>query len=95
MPSVPKTPNAALMDRYPSVAYLAEKARGRMPHFGWEYLASGTGRDEAMERNIASFEKIQFTPRFMLGDVGLDFETELFGQRYALPFGIAPVGLTG
>jgi len=48
-----------------------------------------------MERNISSFEKIQFTPRFMLGDVGLDFETELFGQRYALPFGIAPVGLTG
>lgn len=95
MPSVPKTPNAALMDRYPSVAYLAEKARGRMPHFGWEYLASGTGRDEAMERNISSFEKVQFTPRFMLGDVELDFETELFGHRYALPFGIAPVGLTG
>lgn len=83
------------MDRYPAVSYLAHKARGRMPHFGWEYLASGTGRDEAMERNISSFEKIQFTPRFMLGDVGLDFETELFGQRYALPFGIAPVGLTG
>ena len=83
------------MDRYPAVSYLANKARGRMPHFGWEYLASGTGRDEAMERNISSFEKIQFTPRFMLGDVGLDFETELFGQRYALPVGIAPVGLTG
>ena len=83
------------MDRYPAVSYLERKARGRMPHFGWEYLASGTGRDEAMERNISSFEKIQFTPRFMLGDVGLDFETELFGQRYALPFGIAPVGLTG
>lgn len=95
MPSVPKILNAALMDRYPAVSYLAHKARGRMPYFGWEYLASGTGRDEAMERNISSFEKIQFTPRFMLGDVGLDFETELFGQRYALPFGIAPVGLTG
>ena len=73
MPSVPKTPNAALMDRYPSVAYLAEKARGRMPHFGWEYLASGTGRDEAMERNIASFEKIQFNCPFFFFEVFLNF----------------------
>lgn len=83
-----------LHDRYPSVAVLRERARQRIPHFGWEYLDSGTGRDDAMARNEAELRKIALTPRFMRGLMSVETETQLFGNTYAAPFGVAPVGLT-
>jgi L-lactate dehydrogenase (cytochrome) len=85
----------SLMDAYPAVSYLESRARKRIPLFAWEYLASGTGRDEAMDRNIEAFSKVMFTPTFMKGEVEVELETELFGTTYNTPFGISPVGLTG
>jgi L-lactate dehydrogenase (cytochrome) len=85
----------ALMDRYPAVSYLAERARNRIPHFAWEYLASGTGTDATMCRNSSRLAEVILTPQFMRGEFELNLETELFGTTYAAPFGVAPVGLTG
>ncbi|MGB1121261.1 MAG: alpha-hydroxy acid oxidase, partial [Saprospiraceae bacterium] len=41
------------------------------------------------------FDKITFTPQFCKGILKPNIETTLFGQQYAAPFGISPVGLTG
>ncbi|MFT7575689.1 MAG: L-lactate dehydrogenase (cytochrome) [Alphaproteobacteria bacterium] len=84
-----------LLDRYPSVADLRNRARRQIPFFAWEYLDSGTGRDDGAERNTDSMRKVTLTPRFMRGEMTAETETELFGQKYAAPFGVAPVGLTG
>jgi hypothetical protein len=35
----------ALMDRYPSIADLEEKAESRIPNVAWLYLQSGTGNE--------------------------------------------------
>ncbi|NKC15116.1 MAG: alpha-hydroxy-acid oxidizing protein [Gammaproteobacteria bacterium] len=83
------------MRRYPAVSYLEARARRRMPFFAWEYLASGTGDDAAVRRNRERLDTVLFTPRFMQGPFEPALATELFGVRYAAPFGIAPVGLTG
>jgi len=85
----------SLHDRYPSIADLRQRARYRIPHFGWEYLDSGTGRDDGAARNEAELRKIALTPRLMRGLMTVDTKTELLGKTYAAPFGIAPVGLTG
>ncbi len=85
----------ALMSRYPSVAYLEERARRRIPHFAWEYLASGTGTDACVRRNRAALDEVTLTPRFMQGTFEPEITTTLFGVEYAAPFGVAPVGLTG
>jgi len=66
-----------------------------MPFFAWEYLASGTGFDESLDRNRAALRAVELVPRFLLGEFEPALRTTLFGVDYAAPFGVAPVGLTG
>jgi len=80
---------------YPAIIDLANKAKKRIPHVAWEYLQSGTGDEDLVERNKTAFQKITFLPQFCKGGLAPTLETTLFGQKYATPFGIAPVGLTG
>ncbi len=87
--------NLKLQQKYPAVADLARRAEKRIPFFAWEYLASGTGAEHALDRNAEEFKRITLMPRFMRGEFAPVIETELFGRRYSAPFGMAPVGLTG
>lgn len=85
----------ALFNRYPAIEDLQVKARKRLPKIAIEYLESGTGREELLQKNIDAFQKIVFTPQFCRGDFEPDLSTQLLGRDYPLPFGMAPVGLTG
>lgn len=87
--------DAQLRDRYPRVSDLAAKARSRIPFFAWEYLNSGTGYDVGARLNVDAMHNVRLNPRLMRGEFEPVIETELFGVRYAAPFGVAPVGLTG
>ncbi len=86
---------APLMDRYPAISDLEARARKRMPFFSWEYLASGTGADQAVQRNEDALAEITLVPQLLKGEFDPSVETELFGVTYSAPIGIAPVGLTG
>lgn len=83
-----------LMDRYPSIMDLEKRARRRIPFFAWEYLDSGTGREESLDRNLEAFRQISLVPKQMMGVLDPELSTELFGTKYAAPFGIAPIGLS-
>lgn len=82
-------------NRYPAITDLAHKARRRIPSVAWAYLSSGTGGEDLLNRNRTALEKITFLPRFCRGPLQAHTETTLFGQKYAGPIGMAPVGLTG
>ncbi len=84
-----------LVNQYPAIADLAEKARKRIPHVAWEYLQTGTGRESLLGKNTEAFDKITFNPQFCKGVMEPDISTTLFGREYNAPFGVAPVGLTG
>ena len=84
-----------LMDTMPGIDDLERRAGRRIPHFAWEYLASGTGDDRAVQNNLDGMAKIQLIPQLLKGPLEPEIETELFGITYAAPIGIAPVGLTG
>lgn len=86
---------AQLEHRYPALSDFEAVAKRRMPRFAWEFLDSGTGRDETARRNKTAFQDIRLLPNFMRGAFEPTIETELFGIRYAAPFGIAPVGMNG
>ncbi len=84
-----------LMDKYPSIADLQRRAKWRIPHFAWEYLDSGTGAEQARDRNLAALGDITFLPQLLKGEISPSLATSLFGVSYSAPIGIAPVGLTG
>jgi len=86
--------SAPLMNRYPAISDLERRAKKRLPFFAWEYLASGTGADKAVERNNDALSAITLTPQLLKGVLEPKIETELFGVTYSAPIGIAPVGLT-
>lgn len=86
---------ASVMDDYPAISYLEERARRRIPKFAWEYLTAGTGTDAARDRNIATLQEITLRQETMKGPLAPSTETTLFGTTYSAPIGIAPVGLTG
>ncbi len=84
-----------LLDKYPAIEDLKQRAKKRLPHFVWEQLASGTGRDCAVMRNRSALDNISLFPRLTRQRVSPLLETELFGEEYDVPFGIAPIGTTG
>ncbi len=84
-----------LMDNMPGIDDLERRASKRIPHFAWEYLASGTGDDRAVQNNLDRLATIELVPQLLKGTLEPTTETELFGITYAAPIGIAPVGLTG
>lgn len=81
--------------RFPSVEALRERARRRMPGFAFDYLDNGCFSNVNLERNTADIREIQLKPYYLRDYPGASQETELFGQTWSSPFGIAPIGLQG
>ncbi|MGB0507230.1 MAG: alpha-hydroxy acid oxidase [Pikeienuella sp.] len=70
-------------------------AQRRLPHFAFEYLDGGIGRDVGLARNYSAMDRVRLTPEIRDAGPEPDASTELLGRRWALPFGVAPVGLSG
>ncbi|MFQ6549493.1 alpha-hydroxy acid oxidase [Aestuariibius sp. 2305UL40-4] len=81
--------------RYPSLADLRLQARRRLPRFVWDYLDSATGTEATARTNRAALDQVRFTPSILHGEISPDLSIELLGQSYPLPFGFAPVGMSG
>ncbi len=80
---------------YPSVDHLRAKAKSRMPGFAYDYLTAGCFTEINLARNNDDIRKVQLRPWYLREFDGADQSTELFGETYAAPFGVAPVGLQG
>ena len=81
--------------RFPAISDLAERAQRRVPKFVWEYLDSGTGNEKTRFRNRSALDKIGLMPSILHGEFTPDLSTLLLGAKLPLPFGIAPVGMSG
>ncbi|MEX0305368.1 MAG: alpha-hydroxy acid oxidase [Leisingera sp.] len=84
-----------LHQRYPGLDDLKRRAKARLPRFVWDYLDSGTGTEAARAGNRAGLDRIGFFPSILHGEMTPDLECRFLGTRRALPFGIAPVGMSG
>jgi len=84
-----------LHQRYPAISGLKARARGRIPHFVWEYLDSATGTEATLRRNRLRLDEVLFRPSILHGEFTPDLSATLFGQAFPLPFGISPVGMSG
>jgi L-lactate dehydrogenase (cytochrome) len=80
---------------YPELSDLRRRAKRRIPEFVWEYLGSATGSEATKHRNRQSLDRIGFMPSVLHGEFDPDLSTPLFGIKFPLPFGIAPIGMSG
>ena len=85
----------SLDERYPSLDYLKQRAKRRLPHFVWEFLDSGTGSDAARNRNRRDLDNKLLMPSILHGELTPDLRADILGQTYDLPVGVAPVGMAG
>ena len=84
-----------LHSTYPGVMDLKWRAERRIPKFIWEYLDSGTGVEATKARNRRALDRIGFEPSILHGALEPDLSTRLLGQDFPLPFGAAPIGMSG
>lgn len=84
-----------LHSTYPAISDLRARARRRIPRFVWEYLDSATGTESTKRRNRTALDRVGLMPSILHGELKPDLSAELFGTSIALPFGIAPVGMSG
>lgn len=84
-----------LDQRFPAISDLRRRARRRVPHFAWEFFDSATGTESVLRRNREALDRVLFHPAILQGDFDPDLRCCLMGQDYAVPFGIAPVGMSG
>jgi len=81
--------------RYPALVDLKRRARARLPRFVWEYLDSGTGREATKARNRAALDRVGLMPSILHGPFKPDLSVRFLDRQMAVPFGMAPVGMSG
>lgn len=73
---------------------LEPAARRLLPRPIFGYVAGAAETNASLTDNRRVFEEIQFLPRMLVNVSGRTLDHEVMGQRYAMPFGIAPMGVS-
>jgi L-lactate dehydrogenase (cytochrome) len=72
-----------------------EAARRRLPRFLFDYIDGAAYSEVTSRRNVEDLAGVALRQR-VLNDVSeIDTGATLFGQRWAMPVGLGPVGLSG
>ncbi|KAB0465953.1 MULTISPECIES: FMN-dependent L-lactate dehydrogenase LldD [Vibrio] len=70
-------------------------AKAKLPPFLFHYIDGGSYGEHTLRRNTADLAEIALKQRVLNDMSELNLETELFGEKLAMPIALAPVGLTG
>lgn len=81
--------------RFHSSDDLRKLARSALPKMVFDYIEGGAGDENCCARNMASFAQATIAPRRLTDVAARDLSVSPFGRRWAHPFAVAPMGLTG
>lgn len=72
------------------------RAKRRIPKFAFDFVDGGAGAENGLRRNIAAFRQELLQP-FALVNTDREIVTKrsFLGKDWAVPFGVAPMGLAG
>ncbi|MEQ9746266.1 FMN-dependent L-lactate dehydrogenase LldD [Pectobacterium actinidiae] len=70
-------------------------AQRKLPPFLFHYIDGGAYNEHTLRRNTADLADIALRQRILKNMSDLSLETQLFGEKLAMPVVLAPVGLTG
>ncbi|WP_395622923.1 L-lactate dehydrogenase [Sphingomonas daechungensis] len=83
------------MRKAANVSDYRELARGRLPHFLFEYLDGGSYDEVTLAANVGDLREVKLRQQVLRDVSKLDLSTELFGRTWSLPVGLGPIGLAG
>ncbi len=72
---------------------LRRLAQRRIPRFAFDLVDGGAEDESNLRRNVGAFDDIRLTPRYLVDASSIDTRVELFGHRFDVPFGMAPIGM--
>jgi len=72
-----------------------EAARRRLPRFLFDYIDGGAETEGTMKQNVVELASINLRQRVLTGAGIPSLETEIMGQKWAMPIALGPVGATG
>jgi len=72
-----------------------EAAKRKLPRFLFDYLDGGSYAEMTLRNNVSDLSSLALRQRILKNVADLSLETELFGEKMAIPVGLAPVGLGG
>lgn len=78
-----------------SIADYREAARRKLPRFLFDYIDGGAFAEQTLRENTSDLAKVTLRQRILKNVGHLNFETELLGQKLAMPVILSPIGLTG
>jgi L-lactate dehydrogenase (cytochrome) len=78
-----------------SIADLREAASRRVPRAIFDYADRGSYDEVTFNRNLADLAAIQLRQRVMVDVSQQQLATTILGERWEIPVGIGPTGLTG
>jgi L-lactate dehydrogenase (cytochrome) len=70
-------------------------ARRRLPRVVFDFIDGGAQDEITLEANCRDLAAMRLSPRVLVDVAELDTRIELFGQHFAAPFLLSPIGLTG
>ncbi|WP_394246722.1 FMN-dependent L-lactate dehydrogenase LldD [Vibrio profundi] len=70
-------------------------AKSKLPPFLFHYIDGGSYGEHTLRRNTEDLAEIALKQRVLNDMSELSLETDLFGEKLAMPIALAPVGLTG
>jgi len=73
---------------------LEHAARRHLPRPVFAYVSGAVEDNASFRDNRAAFDELGFLPRVLVDVSRGSCKTTLFGQEYAAPFGIAPMGIS-
>lgn len=82
------------IDRALTIEDLRDIARRRVPAVAFDYVEGAAGSEVGLARARAAFSEVHFHARVLRDVSTVDPSTTIGGERSALPFGVAPIGLT-
>lgn len=85
----------ASVEQAQSIADLKQLAQKRIPKFAFDYIEEGCNANRAIARNRKILDEVALMPHYTRSYAEPELKVHLFGKDYAMPVGIAPIGLSG
>ena len=83
------------MPREINIADLRRLARRRLPKVVFDFIDGGAQDERTLDANMRDLEALVLSPRVLVDVAERDLSVEVFGQTFAFPIILSPIGLTG